>query len=162
MVGALARVNLSKDLLHHQTHMEAPEAISHFPSKNVFDNNLAQAIEILHCIDESLEFLGNIREYPQGTVATPQSREGVGVGVVEAPRGMLFHKYEINDRKISHADIIVPSGQNQISMEKNLVHVVEGNLDKEKEQITFEVEKFIRAYDPCISCATHFLKINWK
>ena len=160
MVGALARMNLEKEFLHPKTKDSATEALKTFPSNNVFHNNLAQAIEILHAIDESLEILRN-REFNQEPLATSDQQDGIGIGVIEAPRGMLFHKYEIKDRKIVSADIIVPTGQNQISMEKNLVGVVEGNLDKEKDQISFEVEKFIRAYDPCISCSTHFLKINW-
>lgn len=161
MVGALARVNVSKELLHPNTKRDAVDALSNFPSKNVFHNNLAQAVEILHCIDESLELLEKYQEFPQEPLVTSQQSEGIGVGVIEAPRGTLYHKYKIKDKTIVHADFIVPTGQNQISMEKNLVQVVEGNLEKEKDQISFEVEKFIRAYDPCISCATHFLKIRW-
>lgn len=161
MVGALARVNLSKDLLHPNTKKDAAEALESFPSNNLFHNNLAQAIEILHCIDESLELLDKHQPFSQEAPATSEQSEGIGVGVVEAPRGMLYHKLEIKDRKVIEADIVVPTGQNQISMEKNLVHVVEGNLDQEKEKISFEIEKLIRAYDPCISCATHFLKIHW-
>lgn len=162
MVGALARMNLEKEFLHPKTKQNAIEALESFPSKNVFHNNLAQAIEILHAIDESLELLENHQDFPEEPLATSDKQDGTGVGVIEAPRGMLFHKYEIKGKKIVDADVIVPTGQNQISMEKNLVGVVEGNLDKEKEQISFEVEKFIRAYDPCISCSTHFLKIKWK
>lgn len=161
MVGALARVNLSRDLLHPNTKKDAAEALEIFPSNNVFHNNLAQAIEILHCIDDSLEILDKHQEFPKEAPAASDQTEGIGVGVVEAPRGMLYHKYEIKDRKVIHADIVVPTGQNQISMEKNLVHVVEGNLDQDKEKIAFEIEKLVRAYDPCISCATHFLKIRW-
>lgn len=161
MVGALARLNNAKDLLHPNTKSDADQALKMFPSKNVYHNNLAQAIEILHCLDETIDILEKHQEFPPEPLATPQSKNGVGVGVIEAPRGLLFHKYEINDQKIIRADIIVPTGQNQISMEKNLVHLIEGNLDKTQEQIAFEIEKFVRAYDPCISCATHFLKVRW-
>jgi len=161
MVGALARINLSKDLLHPNTKRDAGQALEKFPSKNVFHNNLAQAIEVLHCIDESLELLENRKEFPPEAPLAAAQSDGIGVGVIEAPRGLLYHRLEIKDRKVVSAEIAVPTGQNQISMEKNLVGVVEGNLDKEKEQISFEIEKFVRAYDPCISCATHFLKIKW-
>ncbi|OGY20767.1 MAG: hypothetical protein A3A65_01160 [Candidatus Chisholmbacteria bacterium RIFCSPLOWO2_01_FULL_49_14] len=161
MVGALARINLSKHLLHPNTRRDAGQALEKFPSKNVFHNNLAQAIEILHCIDESLELLENRKEFPPEVPVAAAQSDGIGVGVIEAPRGLLYHRLEVKDLKVVSADIVVPTGQNQISMEKNLVGVVEGNLDKEKEQISFEIEKFVRAYDPCISCATHFLKIKW-
>ena len=85
----------------------------------------------------------------------------MGVGVIEAPRGTLYHMLEIKDNKVARAEIIVPTGQNQISIEKNLVRLVEENIDLDKEQLSHEIEKFVRAYDPCISCATHFLKINF-
>jgi coenzyme F420-reducing hydrogenase alpha subunit len=161
MVGALSRINLSKDLLHPNTRRDAGQALEKFPSKNVFHNNLAQAIEVLHCIDESLELLENRKEFPQEQPVAAAQSDGIGVGVIEAPRGLLYHRLEIKDRKVVSAEIVVPTGQNQISMEKNLVGVVEGNIEKEKDQISFEIEKFVRAYDPCISCATHFLKIRW-
>lgn len=161
MVGALARMNLSKDSLHKDTQRDAADALAAFPSKNVFHNNLAQAIEILHCIDDSLSLLEEHPEFPEEQPVKSEQSEGIGIGVIEAPRGLLYHKYDIKDRKIVHADIIVPTGQNQISIEKNLVGVVEENLESEKEQIAFEIEKLVRAYDPCISCATHFLKISW-
>lgn len=161
MVGALARVNLSKGLIHPNTKKSVKSDVDKFPSTNVFHNNLAQAIEILHCIDETLELLEKNQEFPHEAPATSDQTEGIGVGVIEAPRGVLFHELEIKDKKVVKVDIVVPTGQNQISMEKNLVGVVENNLDQEKEKISFEIEKFIRAYDPCISCATHFLKIRW-
>ncbi len=161
MVGALPRMNLNKDLLHPSAKQDAATALEQFPSTNIFHNNLAQAIEVLHCIDESLDILDKQSDYPKEHLITAQQTEGVGIGVIEAPRGLLYHKYDIKDRKVTHADIIVPTGQNQISIEKNLIGVVEGNIDEEKDQISFEIEKFIRAYDPCISCATHFLKIRW-
>ena len=161
MVGALARINLAKELLDPNTARDASFALSRFPSTNIFDNNLAQAIEILHCIDESLEFLEGPAFNPEPP-ATSSKTSGIGVGVIEAPRGTLYHQLEIRDNKIVRAEVIVPTGQNQISVEKNLVRLVEKNLNLSKKQLSFEIEKLVRAYDPCISCATHFIKIHWN
>ena len=160
MVGALSRINLARDFLNENTVRDAKYALARFPSINIFDNNLAQAIEILHCIDESLEFLEGPTFNPE-PLATSNKSNGIGVGVIEAPRGTLYHLLEIKDNKVVRAEIIVPTGQNQISIEKNLVRLVEENLNLSKEQLSFEIEKLVRAYDPCISCATHFIKIRW-
>ena len=161
MVGALARLNLSKDHLHPKTRKDADKALARFPSKNVYDNNLAQAIEILHCLDESVELLERNPKLVEEPLAQSGTSEGVGVGVIEAPRGTLFHELEIKDRKVVKADIVVPTGQNQVSMEKNVKTLVENNIGLGKEKLALEIEKLIRAYDPCMSCATHFLKVKW-
>ena len=160
-VGALARMNINKDTLHPNTLRDAKEALTHFPSDDIFDNNLAQAIAILHSVDESIELLtsSNFREEkPQKLVM----RSGVGVGLVEAPRGTLYHKLEVNDKGIvQHGEVIVPTGQNQIAIEMDLRQFIEEHLDLSKEQLSLECEKIIRAYDPCMSCASHFLKLKW-
>lgn len=162
MVGALARLNLSRQFLHPKTKVDAADALSVFPSKNIFHNNLAQAIEILHAIDESVDILESltiVQEKPAPIVP----KAGVGVGVIEAPRGTLYHRYEINDKGIvERARIIVPTGQNQIAIEQSLIHFVEKNSDMDKDQLSFEFEKIVRAFDPCMSCASHFLKLKME
>jgi sulfhydrogenase subunit alpha len=165
MVGALARLNLSKENLHPSTKSTLGDLLSIFPSINFYDNNLAQAIEILHVIDQSIEMIENLKtinpEIPQKIIP----RKTVGVGVIEAPRGTLFHQFFINENGlIEKAEIIVPTGQNQIVMEKGISQIVERLLKENasKEKIINEVEKFIRAFDPCMSCAAHFLKVKWK
>lgn len=162
VVGALARLNLAKDKLNSQTKKDATGALSLFPSKNIFHNNLAQAIEVLHSIDQSLEIL-KTTNFAQEKPMPPVPKESVGFGVVEAPRGTLYHKVEIAaDGKIKSGQIVVPTGQNQISIEKDIGQLVQENIKMEKEELEKEIEKLIRAYDPCMSCATHFLKIKWK
>lgn len=162
MVGALARLNLSKNTLHPATRRDAAQALARFPSTNIFDNNLAQAIEILHSVDEGIELL-------QQTVFTkeipiePKRTSGVGVGVIEAPRGTLYHKVEINESgNIVEGEIVVPTGQNQINIQADMARLIEELLphNPTKEKIQLELEKLIRAYDPCMSCASHFLKLN--
>jgi coenzyme F420-reducing hydrogenase alpha subunit len=163
MVGALARVNVAKDLLHPRTKESAATALALFPSTNIFHNNLAQAIEILHSVDDAIEILSGHEFAPEPAVTKPP-QEAVGIGVIEAPRGTLYHKVELGgDGLVKRGEVIVPTGQNQVNMEEDIARLVEESLPtKSKEEIQFEIEKLIRAYDPCISCASHFLKIKWR
>lgn len=162
MVGALARLNLAKDRLHSETKKSAKNALALFPSNDVFHNNLAQAIEILHSIDHSIEIL-TTNKFSKEPVIKKSPRGGTGIGVVEAPRGTLYYKVIVGgDGKVIGGDSVVPTGQNQIKMEEDIYPLVENLLpNTSKEEIAFEIEKLIRAYDPCMSCAAHFLKVHW-
>ncbi|MEM4397092.1 MAG: Ni/Fe hydrogenase subunit alpha [Candidatus Woesearchaeota archaeon] len=160
-VGSLARLNLNKDNLHPNTKRDAEKYLKLFPSKNIFHNNLAQAIEILHSIDHSIEILEN-NNFEQEKLTILKPKKSSGIGVIEAPRGTLYYKVDIAENGlIEHADVIVPTQQNQINIENDIKTFVENNLEMDKEKMSLEIEKIIRAYDPCMSCATHFLKINW-
>ncbi|MBI4146992.1 nickel-dependent hydrogenase large subunit [Candidatus Woesearchaeota archaeon] len=161
LVGALARVNLNEAYLHPSTRKDAKKALELFPSKNVFYNNLAQVIEMLHAIDASVELLKNTKFKPEQPIKV-LPKAGKGVGVVEAPRGTLYYLVEVGkDGKVTHGDIVVPTGQNQINIEQDIKVLVEKHLGWPKEKLQAEIEKLIRAYDPCMSCAAHFLKLNW-
>lgn len=162
MTGALARLNLAKENLHPNTKTAASFALSLFPSKNIYHNNLAQAIEILHAVDSSLDLLKNLVITPERPPMLTR-KAGTGIGVIEAPRGLLFYKLDLNEKgSIADIQIVVPTGQNQIDIEKSIYEYVEKNLDKDKNILTTDIEKIVRAYDPCMSCASHFLKVNWK
>lgn len=169
MVGALARLNLAKDKLHPETRKSLGETLDLFPSTDIFHNNLSQAIEILHSVDESIDILSNNSFAPEPIIKS-ENKEGVGIGVIEAPRGTLYHKIVLgNDGKVIEGEVVVPTGQNQINIEKDIASLVNNlleekkeNIDeKYKEKISMEIEKLIRAYDPCMSCASHFLKVEW-
>jgi len=161
LVGSLARINFNKDQLYPQTKQDLGEILDIFPSNNVFHNNLAQAIEILYCVDDALEILKNIELKEEKPIRKPP-QAGVGVGVVEAPRGILYHMAEIDEKGIIvDYDVIVPTAQNQINIENDLKKYFNENLDKDKEELKLDAEKIIRAYDPCMSCATNFLTIEW-
>lgn len=165
MVGALARLNIGKENLHPKTKKSAAQYLNFFPSENLFYNNLAQAIEILHAIDSSCQIIDSFDTIVQEKSIVVNPFETVGIGVIEAPRGTLYYKLEINnDGTVKKGDIIVPTGQNQILMERAIYELVEKlvNLDAPKDKIIEEIEKLIRAFDPCMSCAAHFLKIKWK
>ncbi|MFH1182482.1 MAG: nickel-dependent hydrogenase large subunit [Candidatus Woesearchaeota archaeon] len=163
LIGALARLNLNKQALHPNTQRDASEALKLFPSANLYHNNLAQAIELLHSVDHSIELLEANNFTHEPIVSAPQATEEMqGVGLIEAPRGSLYYHFKISpDGKITHADVVVPTSQNQIHMENSVRVLVQNNLDKSKEWLQMEIEKLIRAYDPCMSCATHFLRIKW-
>ena len=156
MVGSLARINLAKEKLHPKTLESAAEVLKLFPSTDIFYNNLAQAIEILHSVDESIDILSNNKFVPEPLVKSQTKEDAVGIGVVEAPRGTLYHKIVLGaDGKVLDGEVVVPTGQNQINIERDIGILVQGLIDEPKEKITFEIEKLIRAYDPCITCATH-------
>jgi coenzyme F420-reducing hydrogenase alpha subunit len=162
-VGALARVNIAKEKLHPRTHAAIPEALALFPSTDVFHNNLAQAIEILHSIDESIDILSK-RTFAAEPLVKKPPRDATGIGVVEAPRGTLYHKVVLGaDGLIKEGEVIVPTGQNQFNIEQDVGRLIEEKLASgtPRERLGFEMEKLIRAYDPCMSCAAHFLKVKW-
>ncbi len=160
-VGALARINLNQQALNSRTKKDCLQALKVFPSHNAYHNNLAQAIEILNSIDDTIEILKNNNFKP----AKPDKlelRAATGVGVVEAPRGTLYHKLTIDDKGIvTEGEVIVPTGQNQITIELDIAEYIQKNLDRPKDELALTCEKIIRAYDPCMSCASHFLEINW-
>ena len=163
LVGALARLNLAKEKLHPKTKESVPEALACFPSTDVYHNNLAQAIEILHSVDESIEILKTRTFAPEPVIKKP-ARDAVGVGVVEAPRGTLYHKVVLSaDGTIKEGEVIVPTGQNQINIQQDIGRLVEQLIAQgvERDAMPHEIEKLIRAYDPCMSCASHFLKVKW-
>jgi coenzyme F420-reducing hydrogenase alpha subunit len=163
MVGALARMNIAREKLHPKTKESCQSALALFPSTNIFHNNLAQAIEVLHSIDEAIEQLSNTSIEKEEVIKKPY-REATGIGVIEAPRGALYHKIHVGeDGNIIDGEVIVPTGQNQINIEEDCGRLVEELVAKgitDEEKITFELEKLIRAYDPCMSCAAHFLKVD--
>jgi coenzyme F420-reducing hydrogenase alpha subunit len=163
LVGALSRLNLARHTLHPDTRRDCAAALARFPSTNIYDNNLAQSIEIVHCIDSSLAMLQKEEFKPEPLVQPPRT-DGVGTGAIEAPRGTLYYNLVIAKGLVQEATLVIPTAQNQVLMEKDLGQLAQRLIDegKEKEEIQHELEKLIRAYDPCMSCATHFLRVKWK
>lgn len=165
MVGALARLNLNKESLNPRTKKDAAKFLKVFPADCIFKNNLAQAIEMLQEVDNSIDILKELKDNMQNEpVLKIAPQKGIGIGVVEAPRGTLYYHLELDEKGIvTFADLCIPTQQNIIHLQKDIAKYVEHLLlhKKAKEEISFEVEKMIRAYDPCMSCATHFLRINW-
>ncbi|MGD8700142.1 MAG: nickel-dependent hydrogenase large subunit, partial [Gemmatimonadales bacterium] len=100
-------------------------------------------------------------EMPDAPAVEVEPQAGVGHGCTEAPRGSLYHRYAIDDDGIIQAaDIVPPTSQNQLTIEADLARVVERYLDLDDAALTERCEGLVRCYDPCISCATHFLDLN--
>lgn len=166
MVGALARINLNKSNLNKKTIQDTKQYLKIFPNNCVFNNNTAQAIEMLHCVDNSMDILENLKNnIKQEKPVKVKPRKSVGVGVVEAPRGTLYYHLAMDDKGIiTFADLCIPTQQNIIHLQKDLSAYITQLIQegKSKQDISIQAERMIRAYDPCMSCATHFLKIDWN
>jgi len=163
LVGALARMNVNRDKLNEMTVKDVGKYLGVFPSVNVFDNNLAQAIEMLNIVDNSLEMLDVPIKVEKSAKVVPKA--STGIGVIEAPRGTLYYRLDFDSTgKVIFCDLCIPTQQNIIHIEKSIGAYVESLLAKgaDKKKISFEVEKMIRAYDPCMSCAAHFLEVEWE
>jgi len=156
MAGALSRINLGFDNLLPDA-KKASEDIGFKGGGNPFLNNLAQAVELVHAFQECAALL---REFSLKSVknyfADFKVREGAGSAVTEAPRGMLYHYYEI-DRSgiITKANIVTPTAHNFLNLEESLKELVTENIDKPEDELILLCEMLVRAYDPCFSCSVH-------
>lgn len=162
MVGALARFNNNYGKLTDNAKKYAEELGLEAPCYNTFMNNIAQFVEIVHGVDDSIRLIDEILEEgldDNKAMAEIKPKAGRGVGVVEAPRGLLIHDYTYNDKgRVEKANLIIPTGMNYANMEKDMHALVPAIIDKSEDEIKLACEMMIRAYDPCISCSTHFLK----
>lgn len=166
MVGALARFNNNAQNLHAEARKVAQDFGLRPICTNPFHNNTAQLLECIHCAEVSIELIDEL--LTTGLSEEPLVRPshfGVGVAAAEVPRGTLFHEYELDDDgRIASANLVIPTGQNLANIEADMRAMVPVLLDSgmTKEEITLRLEMLVRAYDPCISCATHFLDIHWE
>ncbi|MBD3310414.1 Ni/Fe hydrogenase subunit alpha [Candidatus Woesearchaeota archaeon] len=157
MVGPLARLNLNYKELSYN----AKRALkTKTPIQNPFYNNVAQAVEMVWCVDRAIQILENLKlKDEQRPEIKPKA--GRGYATVEAPRGLLFHEYKFNKSGcVLDSNIIVPTAQNLRQIEDDIKLLLPGILKLKKEKIVDQLEKLIRAYDPCISCSTHFLEVE--
>jgi len=161
-VGAQARLNLNQKELCPEAKERMKDLGLRFPSHKIYYNNIAQAIELLQCIESSIETI-ELLQLRKEPLAEIKPREAEGIGVTEAPRGTLYHCYRFDAKGfVREADMVIPTLQNSRNIELDLVQFIPSLLKLPLEKANLEIEKLIRAYDPCISCATHFLKVNWK
>ncbi len=159
-VGPMARYNLCRDKLSPATRQLASAAGFDRTVDNAFESVVIRSLEVFYAFDEAIRLIEEFVEPAQAAVALPQ-RAGVGMAVTEAPRGLLFHRYEVDEEGlIKSANIIPPTSQNQLTIEGDLRDLVAANLELPQEELTWRCEQSIRNYDPCISCATHFLKVE--
>jgi sulfhydrogenase subunit alpha len=138
LVGALARINYNRDLLNPRTQADAAGFLKNFPSDNIYHNNLAQAIEILQCVDDAIDILKTLQIRDEKPIRQPP-RAGTGVGVVEAPRGILYHMAKVDEKGlIQDYNVIVPTAQNQINIEGDLKKYFNENLGKDRETLRLD------------------------
>ncbi|TWT59673.1 Ni/Fe hydrogenase subunit alpha [Rubinisphaera italica] len=160
LFGPLARINHSRDNFHPNARELADRVNIQWPCNNPFQSILARGLEVVHAFEEALEICRNYQR-PSESRIPYQPRAAVGMAATEAPRGTLFHRYEIDDAGlIQHATIIPPTSQNQKQIENDLRDYLPPLLSMEDDQVAQACERLIRSYDPCISCATHFLKLS--
>ena len=163
MVGALARFNNNYAQLSPQAQKAAQELGLKAVCHNPYMINVAQLVESIHSLEESLKLIDRIlarglkEERPEVKV-----KAGRGIGAVEAPRGILFHDYTYDDKGIlTQANCIIPTNQNHNNIQKDMEALVPKIINKSQEEITHMLEMLVRAYDPCVSCSTHFLEVKF-
>jgi coenzyme F420-reducing hydrogenase alpha subunit len=160
LTGPLARYALAADRLWPLAREAASDAGLGPVCRNPFQSIVVRAVELVQACDEALAIIEHY-EQPDAPAVALEPRRGVGHGATEAPRGLLYHRYEIDERgTILDAVIVPPTSQNQLAIEEDLRDVVQRHLDLGDEQLTLRCEQAIRNHDPCISCATHFLTLT--
>jgi len=160
LVGPLARFNLNFDKLPETVQRVAIDVGLRPPVKNIFRSIVVRAVELVFACAEALRA---IREYepPASPRVEVHNRIGVGQAITEAPRGILYHRYALDENgKILAAKIVPPTSQNQKRIEDDLREYAPRLVATPIEEATWKCEQAIRSYDPCISCATHFLKLS--
>lgn len=159
-VGPLARYAINHDKLSPTARDAAKGAGLGPVVTNPFQSIIVRAVEMAQACEDALALVENYVEPDAPSVAV-EPRAAVGHGCTEAPRGICYHRYRLaEDGSILDAHIVPPTAQNLKTIENDLLKVVEGNLDLPNDQLQWRCEQAIRNYDPCISCATHFLKLT--
>lgn len=160
MTGPLARYNLNYSRLPAIAREVAAEIGLDVPVLNPFRSIQVRAIELIFACDEALRLIQQYEPPPQ-PAAPIETRAGQGMAATEAPRGLLYHRYSIDDRGlVTAARIVPPTSQNLKRIEDDLWAYIPQLLALPNDEIALKAEQAIRNYDPCISCATHFLKLN--
>ncbi len=159
LVGPLARFNLNFDKLPEVARKAALGVGLKPPVKNLFRSIVVRAVELVFACSEALRIIAEYEPPDVPRVEAP-NRTGVGQAITEAPRGILFHRYAIDDQGlIVTAKIVPPTSQNQKRIEDDLREYAAQLAAWPLEEATWKCEQAVRCYDPCISCATHFLKV---
>jgi len=160
LCGPLARFALAYDRLSPLAQEAAVSAGLSPSERNPFRSIVVRGVELVYAADEALRLIAEYEE-PDAPAVEVEPRAGVGHGCTEAPRGILYHRYELDDDgTILDAKIVPPTSQNQRVIEEDLRGVVERSLELPDDELALLCEQSIRNYDPCISCATHFLKLE--
>jgi len=158
-VGPMARYNLNFDQLSPLSQEAARDAGLTPVCRNPFKSIIIRSVEILYACDEALRILSQYEPPEKAAVRTPV-RPAAGCACTEAPRGILYHRYRVDDQgTILEAKIVPPTSQNLRVIEQDLSQFVPKFLTLPEPELGWRCEQAVRNYDPCISCATHFLKL---
>ncbi|HEY8178279.1 MAG TPA: Ni/Fe hydrogenase subunit alpha [Candidatus Limnocylindria bacterium] len=161
LLGPTSRVVLAGDTLH-PTARAALEAtgLGDELRTSVFRSIVARSVELVHALAEAADQVEAYRE-PDLPLAPWTPRAGIAAWATEAPRGLLYHRYQVgDDGTVEHAQIVPPTSQNQAAIEHDLTAFAPRVIDLPHDAATRQLEQLIRSYDPCISCATHFLDVR--
>ena len=159
LCGPLARYALNSTRLSPLAREAAREAGLGVVCRNPFQSIVVRSVEILYALDEALRLIGSYEE-PERPAVDVAPRAATGHGWTEAPRGLLYHRYRLGaDGTVLAAKIVPPTSQNQLRIEQDVHSIVRDNVDLADEPLRLLCEQAIRNHDPCISCATHFLKL---
>ena len=160
LTGPIARYSLNYEHLSPLAKQAAKDAGLGPTCNNPFQSIVVRAVEVVYAFDEALRVINAYEEPDESFVETPP-RAGVGCAATEAPRGMLYHRYRVDaDGSVLEAKIVPPTSQNQPSIEDDLRTFAAGWLDEPDDRLRHLCEQAVRNHDPCISCATHFLKLD--
>jgi coenzyme F420-reducing hydrogenase alpha subunit len=160
LVGPMARYNLNFDKLPKIAQEAATKAGIGKSCNNPFKSIIVRSVETLFACYEAQQIIENY-EMPDKPCIEVKPHQSTGHWCTEAPRGLLYHHYTIDNQGIIiDARLIPPTSQNQKAIEDDLFHFVGKNLDLSDEELTWKCEQVVRNYDPCISCSCHFLKLN--
>jgi len=159
-VGPLARYNLNFDRLTPKAKAAARDAGLTPVCLNPFKSIIVRSVELIYACEEALRLI-SLYETPDKSYIEAPTRAATGCGCTEAPRGILYHRYRLaDDGTILDAKIVPPTSQNQKTIENDLRQFVTQNISLPEDKLTWQCEQAVRNYDPCISCATHFLKLE--
>jgi len=163
MAGALARFNLNHATLHPKAKKAAAALNLKAPCHNPFMISVAQVVEVVDSLENSIALIDTIlKRGLQEEALEVKPRAGRGVGIVDVPRGILFHDYTYNEKgEIVKANCVIPTNQNHANIQKDMEKFLPMILDKSRDEIRLSLEMLVRAYDPCISCSTHYLDVKF-
>jgi len=163
LVGPLARLNLNHERLPQPLKILLNDCGVVYPNQNMFHSIIARAVEIYYALFEAQRILENYC-VPDAAYVEVRPKAGIGYGCTEAPRGLLWHRYELNDSgDVVSAKIVPPTSQNQARIEDDLrSELMSFGLFHSDAELRHQAETVVRNYDPCISCATHFLDLRIK
>jgi coenzyme F420-reducing hydrogenase alpha subunit len=161
LVGPLARLNLFRDLLPDAARAAADAVRLEAPVVNPHRSIVVRCVEIVAACAEALAIARAAAADVAPCRVAWEPREATGCHAVEAPRGLLWHRYGIGaDGLVKAASIVPPTSQNQGIIEADLQTILPAALALDDAGATAQCERLIRSYDPCISCATHFLRLE--